>query len=106
MTKYVVSTTLDSSDWHDTTVIGSIAPIADLKAQDGAPIIVAGSRTLVHSLIAEGLVDQLNLQVFPVILGSGDRLYPEGPDRLDLELISSKATGTGVILQSYVPKAA
>ena len=103
MPKYVASTTLGSSDWHDTTVIASdvAGAVAGLKEQDGGPIIVAGSRTLVHGLLAEGLVDELHLQVFPVLLGSGARAYPDSPDRTTLELASSRATGNGVLLQTY-----
>lgn len=103
MPKYVASTTLGSSDWHDTTVIASdvAGVVAGLKAQDGGPILVAGSRTLVHHLLAAGLVDELNLQVFPVLLGSGARLYPDTPDRTTLVLASSEATGNGVLLQTY-----
>ncbi len=103
MTKYVVSTTLGSSDWHDTTVIAAdmAAAVGELKASDGGPILVAGSRTLVQSLLAAELVDQLNLQVFPLLLGSGDRLYPETTDTQALQLVSSRALDSGVILQSY-----
>jgi dihydrofolate reductase len=103
MTKYVVSTTLESSDWHDTTVIADdpMGEIARLKAQDGGPILVAGSRTLVHALLAAGLVDELNVQVFPLVLGSGARLYPESPDALTLELLSSVPMPNGVVVQRY-----
>ncbi len=106
MPKYVVSTTLGSSDWHDTTVIAADVEgaVGELKEQDGGPIIVAGSRTLVHSLLPAGLVDEINLQVFPLLLGSGARLYPESPDRADLELVSSKTVENGVLLQTYRPK--
>jgi dihydrofolate reductase len=103
MTKYVASTTLASSDWHDTHVIGGDVPaaVAELKATDGGPIIVAGSRTLAQSLLGAGLVDQLNLQIFPFILGSGARLYPDAEDMTTLELTASRALDSGVLLQSY-----
>jgi dihydrofolate reductase len=106
MPKYVVSTTLGSSDWHDTTVIASDVEgaVTRLKGEgDGDPILVPGSRTLVHTLLRAGLVDQLNLQVFPLLLGSGARVYPDSPDKTPLELISSSATANGVLLQSYRP---
>ncbi|HWI74107.1 MAG TPA: dihydrofolate reductase family protein [Baekduia sp.] len=105
MTKYVASNTLGSSDWHDTHVIGGDVPaaVAEVKATDGGPILVAGSRTLAQSLLTAGLVDQLNLQVFPFILGSGARLYPESEDMTTLELVSSRALDNGVLLQSYKP---
>jgi dihydrofolate reductase len=103
MTKYVVSSTLRSSDWRDTTIIpGDVEDaVAELKATDGDPILVAGSRTLVGSLLAAGLVDELNLQVFPLVLGSGARLYPESVDKLPLSLVSSRALASGVMLQTY-----
>lgn len=105
MTKYVASTTLGSSDWHDTTVISADleGAVADLKASDGAPILVAGSRSLVHSLLAAGLVDEFNLQVFPLMLGSGARLYPETVDKRKLSLMSSRPLASGVVLQTYRP---
>jgi dihydrofolate reductase len=103
MTKYVVSTTLGSSDWHDTTVIAADLErtVGDLKDSDGGPILVAGSRTLAQSLLAAGLVDEINLQVFPLLLGSGDRLYPETTDKHPLRLLSSRALDSGVMLQTY-----
>src|SRR5665213_1129866 len=105
MTKYVASTTLGSSDWHDTTIISADVEgaVAELKATDGAPILVAGSRSLVHSLLAAGLVDELNLQVFPIMLGSGARLYPETVDKRKLALVSSQPLANGVVLQTYRP---
>jgi dihydrofolate reductase len=107
MTKYVASTTLGSSEWHDTTIIGDdvLSRVAALKEGEGGPILVAGSRTLAQALLGAGLVDQVNLQVFPLILGSGARLYPETPDKLALELVSSRAVPNGVLLQSYRPLA-
>jgi dihydrofolate reductase len=103
MTKYVASTTLGSSDWHDTTVIDTDVEgaVSKLKDSDRGPILIAGSRTLVHTLLAAGLVDQINLQVFPVVLGSGARVYPENPNKTPLELVSSRTLDSGVMLQSY-----
>jgi dihydrofolate reductase len=103
MTKYVVSGTLGASDWQNTTVIADEVEgaIGDLKASDGGPILIAGSRTLAQSLLAAGLVDEINLQVFPLLLGSGDRLYPETTDKRALRLVSSRALANGVLLQTY-----
>ena len=108
MTKYVVSSSaVETSDWQDMTVIDDdvLGRVAALKEGDGGPILVAGSRTLAQSLLTAGLVDQVNLQVFPVILGSGARFYPESPDKLALELVSSREVPNGVLLQSYRPEA-
>jgi dihydrofolate reductase len=105
MKKVVVSNTLTESPWDNTTVIagdGSLAErVAEVKANASGPVLVAGSRTLAHFLIANGLVDQLNLQVFPVILGSGFRIFPDSPDQVPLTLASSRALDNGVVLQSY-----
>jgi dihydrofolate reductase len=104
MRKLVASTTLGFSDWHDTTVVDSDleGTVRALKHQDGGPILVPGSRSVVHALLDAGLVDQLNLQVFPLILGSGMRAYPEMPEPIKLELTSSRALTSGVTLQTYV----
>jgi len=105
MPKYVASTTLRTLGWQTATLLqGPVTEaVAALKQQDGGPILVAGSRTLVHTLLEAGLVDQLNLQVFPLLLGSGRRLYPESADTTALRLLSSTALPNGVVLQMYEP---
>lgn len=110
MKKVVVSSSIDSSPWDNTTVIPGddrlAERIAEVKATADGPVIVAGSKSLAHFLLTHGLVDQLNLQVFPVILGSGLRIFPDTPDTLPLTLVSSRALEGGVVLQSYRPAAA
>jgi dihydrofolate reductase len=108
MQKYVASTTLRALEWQTARLLeGSVADaVRGLKQQDGGPILVAGSRTLVHTLLEAGLVDQLNLQVFPLLLGSGMRLFPETADTTELRLVSSRALSNGVLLQAYVPASA
>ena len=69
--------------------------------EDGGTIMIAGSRSVVHALLAAGLVDQINLQVFPLMLGSGIRVYPERDEPTRLELVSSRAVENGVVLQTY-----
>jgi dihydrofolate reductase len=106
MPKYVVSSTLKDPEWANTTVLeGDVADsVASLKEQDGGDILVAGSRTLVHSLIEHDLVDVLRLMVFPVILGSGRRLFPDDlADKFPMELVDSKVFGNGVAVQTYHP---
>src|SRR6266540_2817766 len=71
--------------------------------QDGEPILVAGSRTLVHALIEAGLVDEFRFMVFPVILGSGRRVYPETPNKTVLELTDSETFPSGVTVLTYEP---
>jgi dihydrofolate reductase len=106
MPKYVVSSTLKDPEWENTTVLeGDVAEsVARLKEQDGGEILVAGSRTLVHALIEHGLVDVLRLMVFPVILGSGRRLFPDDlADKFPLELVDTKVFDNGVTVQEYEP---
>lgn len=103
--KYVVSTTLESADWTNSTVIdGDVGTeVSTLKQQAGKDIIVSGSATLVRSLLAEGLVDELRLLLHPVVVGNGKRLFDEAGDRKGLELIDSRALGTGVVSLAYRP---
>ena len=102
--KYVVSTTLKDPKWQNTTVIsGNVAEeIASLKGRTNGTILVAGSGTLVRSLLGADLVDELRLMVFPTVLGRGRRLFPDGIDRLKLKLAESKEVGPdGVQVQVY-----
>jgi dihydrofolate reductase len=102
--KYVVSTTLESPEWNNTTVISSnvVDEIAKLKDETDGIILVAGSGTLVATLLAADLVDELRLMVFPTILGRGRRLFPDGIDRLKLKSAESKTVGPdGVQVQIY-----
>jgi dihydrofolate reductase len=100
MPKYVVSTTLQGPTWTNTSVISGdlAAEIAKLKEQHGGDILVAGSGTLVRSLVAEGLVDELRLMVFPVVLGKGQRLFTDETERCDFDLAETKQTGSVAIL--------
>jgi dihydrofolate reductase len=102
--KYVVSTTIDDPEWQNTTVIsGNVAEeIADLKERTNGNILVAGSGTLVRTLLDADLVDELRLMVFPTVLGRGKRLFPDGIERLKLKLAESKQVGSdGVQVQVY-----
>ncbi len=102
--KYVVSTTLKDPPWQNTTVIsGNVAEeIADLKAMTQGVVLVAGSGRLVETLLANDLVDELRLMVFPTILGRGKRLFPEGIDRLKFRLADTKVVGPdGVQVHIY-----
>jgi dihydrofolate reductase len=104
MRKVVASTTLDDPEWNNTTVIRDVPhDVAALKEEDGGPILVAGSRTLVHSLIEHDLVDEYRLLVFPVLLGSGARMFPETPDKKALKLVESETFPSGVTAQTYEP---
>jgi dihydrofolate reductase len=103
--KYVVSTTLKDPTWANTTVLdGDIAgAVRALKSQPGNELQVHGSGTLVRFLLEHDLLDRLNLEVYPVVLGKGKRLFPEdGPDTR-LELVASRATPSGVQILTYRP---
>ncbi len=103
MPKLVASSTLRDPEWANTTVIARDVPeaVARETQRDGGPILVAGSRTLVHALMAHDLVDELRLMVFPVILGSGRRLFPESPDKTTLTLSECRRLETGVVILHY-----
>src|SRR4051812_21244825 len=94
--KCVVSTTLSDPEWQNTTVISDDVPeeIAKLKQRTDGVILVAGSGTLVRTLLEANLVDELRLMVFPTVLGRGKRLFPDGIDRLKLTLAESKTVGS------------
>ncbi len=103
MPKHVVSSTLTRPEWENTTVIDGDVPaeVAMLKEGDGGPILIAGSRTLVHSLIPTGLIDEYRLMIFPVVVGSGARVWPESPDKLALELADTRKYDSGVVVNVY-----
>ena len=105
--KYVVSSTLTSADWQNSTLIsGDIAgQIAALKRQPGKNIGMSGSSALVSWLLRHGLLDRLDLLVFPVVLGSGKRLFSEPGGQVPLALTGSEAFSTGVLHLSYEPAA-
>lgn len=97
MPKYVVSSTLSAPEWENSTVVGGDAVAATEELNDGGPILVAGSRTLVQELLKNDLVDVLRLMIFPVVLGSGDRLFPDDdPEMRSLELAETNTTPSGV----------
>lgn len=103
--KYVVSTTLTSTDlWRNSTIISGnvVEEVRKLKQQDGKNILLDGSSVLAHTLIENDLVDEYALHVYPLVLGSGKRLFPEGK-RVNLTLIEAKALPTGVVWQRYKP---
>jgi dihydrofolate reductase len=102
MPKHVASTTLRRPEWNATVLEGDVpAAVSALKQQDGGPILVAGSCTLVHTLLTHELVDELLLMVFPVTIGSGLPVFPESPDRTAYALTDLVRYDTGVLLQTY-----
>ncbi|GAA3619247.1 dihydrofolate reductase family protein [Nonomuraea rosea] len=101
--KYVVSTTLTSPTWANTTVIsGDVnAELTRLKQLPGANIGITGSPTLVVALLRDGLLDELNLLVHPIVIGTGKRLFEEGAGQIPLALTHSVTFSTGVLNLTY-----
>jgi dihydrofolate reductase len=102
--KLVVSTTLQSVDWQNSTLINrhAFAELRKLKEAPGKNINITGSPTLVASLIGEDLLDELHLLVHPVVVGSGRHLFDGRDDRIGLRLVESKTFGSGVQALTYV----
>jgi dihydrofolate reductase len=104
MPKYVVSSTLTDQTWKNTHVLGDLDQVAKLRDGVGGPLLLAGSGTLVHGLYDAGLVDEWRLMVFPVVLGSGRRLFPsDALDKTKLQLVDTTTYANGVQLQIYRP---
>ena len=105
--KYVPSTTLNDPSWQNTHVIdgnGDVeAAVRELKAKPGRELQVHGSGELLRWLLERELVDELNLQIYPVLVGDGRRLFPEQGQTHDLTLLESRSTPSGVTLQTYRP---
>ena len=100
--KLVVSTTLRSLEWRGSTLIGGdvTQEIADLKRKPGGNVVILGSITLVESLLRAGLLDELEVMLIPILLGSGRRLF-EGPDQVPLKLTRSRTFDNGVLSLRY-----
>jgi dihydrofolate reductase len=105
MPKVVVSTTLTSADWRNTTIISAnvAAEVAALKERYVGDVLVAGSGTLAESLRRHGLVDEYRLMVHPVVLGAGKRLFADGAVPADLDLVDVRKVGPSVVVLAYRP---
>jgi dihydrofolate reductase len=105
--KYVASRTLKQDDltWNSTLLPAdrAIAEIADLRAQAGGDLLIWGSVSLTKALLSEGLVDELNLMIEPILLGGGKRIFPENGMARPLQLVNAVTTGTGVQVCTYRP---
>jgi dihydrofolate reductase len=103
--KYVVSATLTEPSWRNTTILGPYDPstIRRLKAETDGDLYVSGSSVLVRALLADGLVDELHLFVFPLTLGDGTRLFADGGAPLSLSLLACERYDNGVIHLGYAP---
>jgi dihydrofolate reductase len=103
MPKYVVSSTLEDPAWTNTTVLSGdlVEEVTKLRDAIDGDIVVHGSAQLVQGLMEHGLVDQLNVMLFPVVLGSGKQLFGEADDKTSLKLSSSQVVGGGVVILIY-----
>ena len=103
MPKYVVSTTLKTADWNNSTIIDKdvVARVGKLKAEPGGDILVYGSATLLHTLMPAGLVDQYNLMIFPTVLGRGIRLFPQDW-KGTVKLEECTEFGSGIVMLKYL----
>jgi dihydrofolate reductase len=104
-TKYVASRSQPILEWSNSVLIeGDPAEgLAALKEQDGPELVVYGSANLIQTLLRRGLVDEFRLWIFPLVIGSGKRLFAEGTIPAGLELVDSKISTTGVMMGTYVP---
>ncbi len=102
--KHVASTTLDAPGWNNTTVIaGDVAAyVAELKRSDGPEIQVHGSPGLIQTLLEHDLIDEYRLWIFPIVIGTGKRLFGDGAIPMALRLVDSTTTATGVTVNTYV----
>jgi dihydrofolate reductase len=105
MPKFVVSTTLEEAEWNNSTLIkGDVAEeVSKLKQEPGGDILVNGSAQLVQTMMEHHLIDEYRLMVFPVVLGSGKRLFGEASDATPLRLLDTKTVGSGVLILTYQP---
>ena len=106
--KYVASRTLTQDDlsWNNSTLLSpdnAVADIAAMRAQEGGDLSLMGSASLARTLLTEGLVDELNLMIEPIMLGGGKRIFPEDGMARPLQLVKSVTAGTGVQICTYHP---
>jgi len=103
MPKYLVSSTIEDPEWNNTTVLEGdvVEAVRKLRDEFDGVIQVPGSRQLVQDLVENDLVDQINLMIFPVVLGTGKRVFDEYSDKKTMRLVDSKTVGDGVVVLVY-----
>ena len=102
--KIVVSGTLKTADWQNSTLVSSPSELAAYTQQAGRNIAISGSAGLVRSLLGSGLLDELRLLLFPVVVGSGQRLFNTVTERLPLTLLDSRTFSGGAVQLTYQPQ--
>src|SRR4051794_28364847 len=108
MPKYVVSSTLEQPEWNNSTVLDPDdleAAVARLRQESDGDVVVHGSAQLAQALLERDLVDELRLMVFPVVLGTGKRLFGDPGEKKTLRLVESKVVGDGVVILTYAKEA-
>ena len=105
VSKIVVSRTLETTDWANSTLVSDLSQLVGIKAGAGGTIAVSGSASLVRSLLAAGLLDELRLLIFPVIIGHGKQLFDDSTGPLTFDLIHSEAFDGGALRAVYRPAA-
>jgi dihydrofolate reductase len=105
MPKYVASSTLEDPEWNNSSVLAGdvIEEVSNLRQELEGNIVVHGSPTLVRTLLEHDLVDELRLMLYPVVLGTGKRLFGETSDKTPLRLVDTKPVGDGVAILTYEP---
>jgi len=105
VTKYVASRSQPTLSWHNSRLLGAdvVGALRKLKAEDGPNLLVQGSSDFVQTLLAHELIDELNLLIFPLVLGRGKRFFGAGAVPAGLKLVQSRTFPTGVIVARYVP---
>jgi dihydrofolate reductase len=105
MRKIVFSRTLDTAEWNNSTLLHGISPddIVAVKQESGKNIVIYGSASVVQALMELGLIDEYQLLVHPIVLGSGKRLFKDGSKTTALRLVEAKTFSSGVVLLSYQP---
>ena len=105
MRKIVVSRTLEKADWHNSTLLRDIVPeeIEKLKQEPGGDIVIYGSVSIIQALTNLGLIDEYQLLIYPIILGSGKRLFEHIKDSMHLKLVNTKTHPSGVVVLYYQP---
>jgi dihydrofolate reductase len=101
MPKYVVSTKLETADWNNSTILRSLDDVAKAREDLDGVMLVAGSAQLVQGLLERDLVDELRLMVFPVVLGTGKRLWGETSDKKAFQLADTKTVGEGIAILTF-----
>jgi dihydrofolate reductase len=106
--KYVISSTLRSTDWNNSTILSGdvIAEVTELKQQDGQDLVIYGHGPLGQTLLEHGLLDEIRLSVHPIIVGTGTLFYRDAGKKTELKLVGSEPLPSGVIVLTYRPTVA